>query len=152
MLREAATIAVVGLSSDPSRPSHRVARYLQSYGYRIIPVNPQESEVLGERAYPDLDSVPELVDMVDVFRRSEHVRPVIEEAVRLGIPRIWLQDGVTDEEGAAFARAHGAQVVMNDCTMRVHHRSGRPARDPHSFDKLRAAPDPLPGREGKTGG
>ena len=129
MLRETATIAVVGLSPNPDRPSYRVAQYLQSHGYRIIPVNPQVPEVLGEPAYPDLGSVPIPVDMVDVFRRSEQVRPVIEDAVRLGIPRIWLQDGVVDDAGADMARRAGAQVVMDDCTMRVHHRllgAGRP--------------------------
>lgn len=128
MLREASTIAVVGLSSDESRPSHRVARYLQSQGYRIIPVNPDETEVLGERSHPSLSEVPEAVDMVDVFRRPQFVRPIVEEAVRLGIPRIWLQDGVIDEAAAAYAREAGAQVVMNDCTMRVHNRLGLPAK------------------------
>src|SRR5438093_12833635 len=94
MLRESRTIAVVGLSPEPDRPSHRVAAYLQAHGYRVIPVNPQVQEVLGEHSYPDLSSVPETIDLVDVFRRSEQVRPIIEEAIRLGVPRIWLQDGI----------------------------------------------------------
>ena len=122
MLREARIIAVVGLSSDESRPSYRVARYLQSRGYRIIPVNPDETEVLGERSYPSLIAIPESVDMIDVFRRPQFVRPIVEEAVRLRIPRIWLQDGVIDEAAAEYARQAGVQVVMNDCTMRVHGR------------------------------
>lgn len=124
MLREARTIAVVGLSSDESRPSYRVARYLQAQGYRIIPVNPDETEVLGEQSYPSLTDVTEPVDMIDVFRRPQFVRPIVEEAVRLGIPRIWLQDGVIDEQAAEFARQAGVKVVMNDCTMRVHSRLG----------------------------
>ncbi len=125
MLRESHTVAVVGLSPKPDRDSHRVAAYLQAQGYRIIPVNPQVQEVLGERSYPDLSAVPENIDLVDVFRRSEQVRPVIEEAIRLGIRRIWLQDGIVDEDGAAMAREAGAAVVMNDCTMRVHSRLHR---------------------------
>jgi uncharacterized protein len=124
MLREARTIAVVGLSSDQSRPSYRVARYLQSQGYRIIPVNPDETEVLGECSYASLTDVPETVDMIDVFRRPQFVRPIVEEAVRLGIPHIWLQDGVIDEGAAEFAREAGVKVVMNDCTMRQHSRLG----------------------------
>lgn len=128
MLRESATIAVVGLSDDPARASHSVARYLQSRGYRIIPVNPEVEAVLGERAYPDLASVPAQVDMVDIFRRSEFVRPVVQDALRLGIRRIWMQDGVADEEAAVEARACGASVVMNDCTMRVHRRLRLPPR------------------------
>lgn len=124
MLREARTIAVIGLSSDESRPSYRVARYLQSKGYRIIPVNPDETQVLGERSYASLMDVPDPVDMIDVFRRSQFVRPIVEEAVRLGISRIWLQDGVIDEGAADLARQAGVQIVMNDCTMRQHNRLG----------------------------
>ncbi len=119
-LTKSKTIAVVGLSPDSRRDSHRVARYLQSQGYRIIPVNPMAEEVLGEKSYPNLESVPEPIDMVDIFRRSEHVLPVVEEAVQVGARYIWMQDGVVNEEAAELARAAGLPVVMNTCTMREH--------------------------------
>ena len=104
-LRNSKTIAVVGLSPNPDRDSHRVSAYLQSQGYRIIPVNPTVDEVLGEKSYPDLTSVPEPIDMVDIFRRSELVMPVVEEAVQVGARYIWMQDGVVNEEAAEKARA-----------------------------------------------
>ncbi|MFQ5925755.1 MAG: CoA-binding protein [Dehalococcoidia bacterium] len=108
------TIAVVGLSPNPERPSHYVAKYLQEQGYRIIPVNPLIDEVLGERSYPDLRSVPQPVDMVDIFRRSELVPPIVEEAIEIGAKYIWMQDGVVNEEAATKARAAGLSVVMNN--------------------------------------
>jgi uncharacterized protein len=120
ILSAARTIAVVGLSPDPRRASHGVARYLQRAGYRIIPVNPKIEEVLGERAYPSLTAVPEPVDVVDVFRRSEFVGPIVEEAIAIKATAIWLQDGVVDEAAAARARAAGLDVVMDDCMMRRH--------------------------------
>jgi uncharacterized protein len=120
ILSAARTIAVVGLSPDPRRASHDVARYLQRAGYRIIPVNPKIEEVLGERAYPSLTAVPETVDVVDVFRRSEFVGPIVEEAIAIKATAIWLQDGVVDEAAAARARAAGLHVVMDDCMMRRH--------------------------------
>ena len=120
ILASARTIAVVGLSPDPRRPSHGVARYLQRAGYRIIPVNPNVEEVLGERAYPGLRQVPQPVDVVDVFRRSEFVGPIVEDAIAITARAIWLQDGVVDEEAAARARAAGLDVVMDDCMMRRH--------------------------------
>ena len=120
LLREARAIAVVGLSPDPGRPSHRVARYLQRAGYRIIPVNPHASKLLGEIAYARLSEVPDAIDVVDVFRRSEFVGPIVDEAIEIGAPAIWLQDGVIDEQAAERARAAGLDVVMDDCMMRRH--------------------------------
>ena len=121
-LRESRTIAVVGLSDNPERISYRVAQYLQGQGYRIIPVNPVIDSALGETSYPDLKSVPEPIDMVDVFRRSELVAPVVDEAIEVGVRYIWMQDGVIDETAAAKAEAAGIPVVMNDCTLRQHKR------------------------------
>jgi predicted CoA-binding protein len=113
-LRNSKTIAVVGLSDNPERASYGVARYLQAQGYRIIPVNPMVSEVLGERSYPDLKSVPEPIDMVDIFRRSELVPPVVDEAIEVGVRYIWMQDGVIHPEAAARAEAAGIPVVMDN--------------------------------------
>jgi len=120
ILTSARTIAVVGLSANPRRPSHGVARYLQRVGYRIIPVNPNLEEVLGERAYPTLREIPQPVDVVDVFRRSEFVGPIVDDAIAIQATAVWLQDGVFDEEAAARARAAGLDVVMDDCMMRRH--------------------------------
>ena len=108
------TIAVVGLSDNPDRPSYGVTRYMQDQGYRIIPVNPMIEEVLGEKSYPDLKSVPVPIDMVDIFRRSELVAPVVDEAIEVGAKYIWMQDGVINEEAAAKAEAAGIPVIMND--------------------------------------
>ena len=113
-LRNSQTIAVVGLSDNPERDSHRVARYLQSQGYRIIPVNPMIEETLGEKSYPDLKSVLEAIDMVDIFRRSELVPPVVDEAIEVGARYIWMQDGVVHQEAADKAEAAGIPVVMDD--------------------------------------
>ena len=113
-LRKSKTIAVVGLSDNPSRDSHRVSKYMQSQGYRIIPVNPMIEEALGEKSYPDLKSVPEPIDMVDVFRRSELVPPVVDEAIEVGVKYIWMQDGVINEESKAKAEEAGIPVVMDD--------------------------------------
>lgn len=120
ILRAARTIAVVGLSSKPDRESFWVARYLQRQGYRIIPVNPNEASVLGERSYPSLRDLPEPVDVVDVFRRSDQAGAVVDEAIAVGAPAVWLQDGVVDEAAAARARAAGLKVVMNTCMAREH--------------------------------
>ena len=120
ILRTAKVIAVVGLSPDPRRPSHGVARYLQRAGYRIIPVNPQITEVLGERAYRSLRDVTEPIDVVDVFRRSEFVAGIVDDAVAVRARALWLQDGVRDEASAAQARKAGLDVVMDDCIMRRH--------------------------------
>ena len=113
-LTKSRVIAVVGLSPRPDRDSHDVARYLQEQGYRIIPVNPTADEILGEKSYPDLKSIPEPVDMVDVFRRSETVPPVVDEAIEIGAKYIWMQDGVEHEESARKAEAAGVQVIMNN--------------------------------------
>jgi predicted CoA-binding protein len=120
ILESARTIAVVGLSPDPRRPSHGVARYLQRAGYRIIPVNPNTDQVLGERAYPSLRDVSDPVDVVEVFRRSEFVGPIVDDAIAMRARAVWLQDGVIDEEAAERARAAGLDVVMDDCMMRRH--------------------------------
>jgi len=120
ILTSARTIAVVGLSPDPGRPSHGVARYLQRAGYRIIPVNPNVAEVLGERAYPGLRQVAHPVDVVDVFRRSEFVGPIVDDAIAIKASAVWLQDGVADDAAAARAQAAGLDVVMDDCMMRRH--------------------------------
>jgi predicted CoA-binding protein len=120
ILRSARTIAIVGLSANPRRPSHGVARYLQRAGYRIIPVNPNVSEVLGERAYATLAELPGPVDVVEVFRRSEFVGAIVDEAIAIGAGAVWLQDGVVDEAAAERARAAGLDVVMDDCMMRRH--------------------------------
>jgi len=122
LLSHARTIAVVGLSSRRARPSYSVSEYMQSAGYRIIPVNPQESEVLGEKAYPDLDSVPVPVDIVDVFRRSEFVPGLVEAAIRIGAKAVWMQEGVVHEEAAERARAAGLTVVMDRCILKEHRR------------------------------
>jgi hypothetical protein len=122
VLREAKTIAVVGLSSDPFRPSFGVAQYLQSQGYRIVPVNPNEAEVLGERSYPSLDSVPGPVDIVDIFRRSEAVPEIVNAAIRIGARAVWMQEGVRHETAAERARAAGLAVAMNRCILKDHMR------------------------------
>jgi predicted CoA-binding protein len=122
VLEESKTVAVVGLSPRQERDSHRVAKYLQSQGYRIIPVNPNADEILGERSYPDLTSVPEPIDVVDVFRRSEAVPEIVEEAIKVGAKTVWMQMGVIHEEAAARAREAGLQVVMDRCMMIEHRR------------------------------
>ena len=118
MLRSIHTIVVVGLSPIPERPSFRVARAMQGCGFRIVPVRPQVREVLGEQAYPDLESVPFKVDMVDVFRASEHVPAIVDSCIALGVPRLWLQEGVIHEAAAQRAQAAGIAVVMNRCMWR----------------------------------
>ena len=113
-LQNSKTIAVVALSGNPDRISFRVTRYMQEQGYRIIPVNPMIEEVLGEKSYPDLKSVPESIDMVNIFRRSELVAPVVDQAIEIGVKYIWMQDGVINPESAAKAEAAGIPVIMDD--------------------------------------
>jgi len=128
ILNSSRTIAVVGLSSKPDQPSYRVASYLKEQGYKMIPVNPAEKEILGERCYPDLTSIPESIDVVDIFRRSEKVPPIVEEAIRIGANAVWMQEGVINEEAAARARKAGLMVVMDKC-MRKEHRKLRSGGD-----------------------
>jgi len=120
ILESAKTLAVVGLSSKTSRPSHGVAAYMQHNGYRIIPVNPQEAAVLGEKAYPSLDAVPDPVDVVVIFRRPEFVPEVVKAAIRKGAKVVWMQEGVIHEAAAKRARAAGLAVVMDRCILKEH--------------------------------
>ena len=122
VLDTARTIAVVGLSGKRYRPSYGVAEYMKRSGYRIIPVNPHEAEVLGEKSYPDLDSVPDPVDIVDIFRRSEFVPAIVEAAIRKGAKAIWMQEGVVHEGAAARAEAAGLVVIMDSCILKDHRR------------------------------
>ena len=122
LLQNAHTIAVVGLSSSRLRASYGVSQYMQSAGYRIIPVNPNEQEVLGEKSYPRLEDVPEKIDVVDVFRRSEFLPEIVDAAIRVGARAIWMQDGVVNEAAAQRARDAGLFVVMDDCILRAHRR------------------------------
>jgi uncharacterized protein len=122
ILKSSRTIAVVGLSSNPMRPSNGVAAYLQRVGYRVIPVNPNESEVLGEKCYARLEDVPEKIDMVDIFRRPECVPEIVESAIRVGAKTVWMQEGVVNQEAAERARAAGLDVVMDRCTLKEHRK------------------------------
>src|SRR5208283_3152940 len=122
LLRDSRTIAVVGLSSRRSRPSYGVSEYMQSQGYRIIPVNPNESEILGEKSRATLDDVPEHVDIVDIFRRSESVPEIVDAAIRIGARAVWMQEGVINEAAAAKARQAGLEVVMDRCILKEHRR------------------------------
>lgn len=120
ILDEMKTIAVVGLSSDASRASNGVSRYMQSRGYRIIPINPNEASVLGEKSYSRLEDVPEKIDLVDIFRRSEEAGQHVDEAIRLGARGVWLQEGVIDEAAARRALDAGLAVVMDRCLLKEH--------------------------------
>lgn len=120
LLQNSKTIAVVGISENPMRPSFGVSEYMQQRGYRIIPVNPQLPEVLGEKCYAALDEIPEKIDIVNIFRRPEFVPEIVAEAIRLKIPAIWMQEDVVDEEAAARARAAGIFVVMDKCILKEH--------------------------------
>ena len=122
VLRESRTIAVVGLSADWFRPSYFAAKYMQEHGYRIIPVNPKYAEILGEKCYPDLASIPEPVDMVDVFRKSADALPIAEQAIAIGAKSLWLQIGVINEEAKQKAEAAGLTVVMDRCVKIEHAR------------------------------
>ena len=122
ILKESRIIAVVGLSADPMRPSNRVAKYLKENGYTIIPVNPSEEIILGETCYPDLSSIPGKVDVVDIFRRSEDVLPIVEEAIMIGAKAVWMQEGVIDKEAEAAALEAGLKVVMDKCMFKEHQK------------------------------
>lgn len=124
LLSEAQTIAVVGLSPKPDRDSNSVARYLQDAGYRIIPVNPKEEEILGEQCYPSLTDVPEPIDIVDVFRRGEHTPPIVQEAVAIGAKAVWLQQGIRSEESRRIAEEAGLDYIEDECIRTVHRFTG----------------------------
>ncbi len=120
LLTNCRSIAVVGLSDNPARDSQRVAAYLQAAGYEVVPVNPRVASVLGCRCWPDLAAIPSPVDLVQVFRRSDYASEVVDAAIEAGIPAVWLQDGVVDEQAAARAAGAGMDVVMDRCMMRDH--------------------------------
>jgi hypothetical protein len=124
ILTSASTVAVVGLSENPERESNEVARYLRSQGYTIVPVNPTLPEVLGERSYPSLAAIPAdvRVDLAVIFRRSETVPPIVDQAIARGVPAVWMQLGVQNPEAAKRARAHGIAVIEDTCSMAVHRR------------------------------
>lgn len=122
LLRESSTIAVVGFSSRPTRAGYYVPAYLQQHGYRIIPVNPNLAEGLGEQAYPTLEDIPEPVDLVLLFQRSENVPPFVAQAITIGAKAVWMQSGISNDQAAAAARKAGLDVVQNRCMM-VEHRS-----------------------------
>jgi len=124
LLTSTRTIAVVGLSSDPIRPSFGVSQYMQRRGYRIIPVNPNEQTVLGEKSYRCLAEVPEKIDLVDVFRRPEYVPEIVDEVIRMKIPAVWLQEGVVHQAAAKKGREAGVVVVMDKCILKEHRARG----------------------------
>lgn len=125
LLKSAKTIAVVGLSGSRWRPSYGVSEYMQAMGYRIIPVNPNESEVLGEKAYATLEEVPVPIDIVNIFRQSQYVPEIVDAAIRLGAKGVWMQEDVIHEEAARKAREAGLEVVMNRCILKEHRRMQR---------------------------
>jgi len=122
LLKKCKTIAVVGLSSNPMRPSYGVTEYMQAAGYRIVPVNPNETEVLGEKSYARLEDVPEKIDIVNVFRRAEDVPPVVDSAIRIGAKVVWMQLGIENEEAAEKARAAGLVAIEDACILVEHRR------------------------------
>ncbi|WP_228370772.1 CoA-binding protein [Candidatus Korobacter versatilis] len=125
LLKSAKTIAVVGLSDNPMKPSYGVSQYMQSHGYRIIPVNPQVSEALGEKSYASLLDIPEKIDIVDVFRRPDAVPEIVDQAIQLKVPALWLQETVVHEEAAQKARDAGIFVVMDECILKEHRKRMR---------------------------
>ena len=122
LLRTGKTIAVVGLSNRRVRPSYGVSEYMQSQGYRIVPVNPNLTEVLGEKAYGRLDDVPDNIDIVNIFRRSEYLPEIVDAAIRIGAKGVWMQEGVIHEEAAEKARSAGLEVVMDRCILKEHRK------------------------------
>ena len=122
LLTKYKTIAVVGLSSNPMRPSYGVTEYMQSSGYHIIPVNPNETDVLGEPSYANLEEVPQKIEIVDIFRRAEEIPPVVDAAIRVGAKVVWMQQGITNEPAAEKARAAGITVIMDACILIEHKR------------------------------
>jgi len=128
LLERSRTIAVVGLSDKPDRDSYRVAAYLQQQGYRIIPVNPSVTEVLGERAYPDVRALPSAPDIVDIFRKPDAVPEIVEQAIAAGAKAIWMQEGIVHNAAAERARAAGLAVVMGRCILKEHRKAGLPPK------------------------
>lgn len=122
LLKEATTVAVVGLSANRAKASHRVAKYLKAKGYEIIPVNPNESEILGEKSYPDLASIGKKIDIVDVFRKSEDTPPIVKAAIAIGAGAVWLQEGIISQESYDLARKAGIPIVMDRCMYKEHKR------------------------------
>jgi hypothetical protein len=122
ILKTAKTIASFGLSSNMEKESYWIVKYLQEQGYRIIPVNPTATEILGEKVYPDLEAIPDKVDVVQVFRKSEDVPPVVDSAIKIGAKVVWMQEGISNEAAAQKAREAGLQVVMNACMRATHRR------------------------------
>jgi predicted CoA-binding protein len=120
ILRNSRTVAMVGLSSNPERPSNLVGRYLKAHGYKITPVNPNEKTVLRLKSYPDLSSIPRKIDVVDIFRRSEDVLPIVQEAIKIGARAVWMQEGIKNAEAAALARKAGLKVVQDKCMRKQH--------------------------------
>ena len=125
ILNSCRTIAVVGLSSKHHRPSYGVSQYMQSSGYRIIPVNPREKEILGEKCYSTLEEVPEKVDLVDIFRAPQHVAAIVDSAIRIGARAVWMQEGVVDPAAAERARQAGLKVIMDRCILKEHRKRAR---------------------------
>lgn len=116
------TIAVVGISDKPERPSHRVAKYLKEQGYRIIPVNPRLNEVLGEKCYSSLEEILQKVDVVDIFRKPEDIQPIVDSAIKINARAIWMQEGITNDKAADMAKSAGLMVVMNRCMLKEHRK------------------------------
>ncbi|MBI2831959.1 MAG: CoA-binding protein [Chloroflexi bacterium] len=125
ILTSSKVVAVVGISSKPEKPSHIVGKYLKEHGFKVIPVNPNEKEVLGEACYPDLKSVPQPVDVVDIFRRSEDVPPIVDQAVGIKAKVVWMQEGVINAAAAERARAAGLKVIMDKCMRKEHEKLGQ---------------------------
>lgn len=122
LLKKAKTVAIVGISHKEHRDSHKVAKYMKEHGYKVVPVNPKYNEVLGEPCYPDLKSVPEHIDLVDIFRSIEAIPAIVDEAIAVGADSVWMQLGLAHDEAAEKARNNGLTVVMNKCTKIEHHR------------------------------
>lgn len=120
ILKKYRTVAMVGASANPDRPSYNVASYLMKQGYDVIPVNPTIKEVLGKTSYPDLSSIPQRVEVVDIFRKPEEVMPIVEEAIKVGAKAVWMQEGIVNAAAAARARAAGLLVVMGKCMHKEH--------------------------------
>ena len=123
ILKESSTIAVVGISQDESKPSFKVAKYLKSQGYKIIPVNPKYTEVLGEKCYPSLNDIPESIDIVDIFMRAENVPPIVDMAIQKKAKTVWMQEGIVNNSAAEIAKQNGLKVIMDRCIYKEHRKA-----------------------------